>query len=83
MGSALHPGIQIFPFLRGEILGVRLIDELPEDEYRRTNGSVGTVGRILADSREMRLEGAGCSSTQDMSRSLLIDTEGWSRIYQQ
>ena len=37
-GISITSGYTDLSLSYGEILGVRLIDELPEDEYRRTNG---------------------------------------------
>lgn len=48
-GLSITSGYTDLSLSYGEILGVRLIDELPEDEYRRTNGvsdSRQNIGRF-------------------------------------
>lgn len=48
-GLSITSGYTDISLSYGEILGVRLIDELPEDEYRRTNGvsdSRQNIGRF-------------------------------------
>lgn len=48
-GISITSGYTDLSLSYGEILGVRLIDELPEDEYRRTNGvsdSRQNIGRF-------------------------------------
>ena len=55
-GLSITSGYTDLSLSYGEILGVRLIDELPEDEYRRTNGvsdSRQNIGRFKGNETGM------------------------------